>query len=93
MIKPRPPVEVPPPEAHAEDEGGDEEAISNYKSWSNGGFAAIAGYPHITIPLDYVDSLPVGVSFIGRAWDDKKLIEMAFAFEQRNEFYPKPIIE
>jgi len=46
----------------------------------------MAGYPHITIPFDLVDGLPVGISFISTAWDDKSIIEMAYAFEQENEF-------
>ena len=56
-------------------------------------FAASSGYPHITIPFDLVDGLPVGISFISTAWDDKSIIEMAYAFEQENkfnEFYPPP---
>ena len=66
--------------------GGDEKAIEDQRSWGTGGFAAMAGYPHITIPFDLVDGLPVGISFISTAWDDKSIIEMAYAFEQENEF-------
>ncbi|HIK97716.1 MAG TPA: hypothetical protein EYG10_06380, partial [Gammaproteobacteria bacterium] len=67
-------------------DGGDEKAIVDQRSWGTGGFAAMAGYPHITIPFDLVDGLPVGISFISTAWDDKSIIEMAYAFEQENEF-------
>jgi len=67
-------------------DGGDEKAIEDQRSWGTGGFAAMAGYPHITIPFDLVDGLPVGISFISTAWDDKSIIEMAYAFEQENEF-------
>ncbi|GIT34423.1 MAG: hypothetical protein Ct9H300mP4_07420 [Gammaproteobacteria bacterium] len=66
--------------------GGDEQAIENQRSWGNGGFAAMSGYPHITIPFGLVDGLPVGISFISTAWDDKSIIEMAYAFEQENGF-------
>jgi Asp-tRNA(Asn)/Glu-tRNA(Gln) amidotransferase A subunit family amidase/creatinine amidohydrolase/Fe(II)-dependent formamide hydrolase-like protein len=66
--------------------GGDEQAIEDQRSWGTGGFAAMSGYPHITIPFDLVDGLPVGISFISTAWDDKSIIEMAYAFEQENEF-------
>ena len=59
--------------------------MDNQLSWGNGGFAAIAGFPHITIPLSLVNGLPVGVSFIGSAWSEKSLIEMAYAFEQFNQ--------
>ena len=44
--------------------------------------AAVAGYPHITVPAGFVFGLPVGVSFIGRAWSEPKLFKLAYAFEQ-----------
>ena len=44
--------------------------------------AAVAGYPHITVPMGLVDGLPVGLSFFGRAWSEPKLLGLAFAFEQ-----------
>ena len=44
--------------------------------------SAIAGYPSITVPAGYVGPLPVGVSFIGRRWDEPKVIALAYAFEQ-----------
>ena len=69
----------------------------NYKTgdnfengWGNGSISAIAGYPHITIPLDYVDGLPTGVSFMGTAWDEVNLLNIAYSFEQENKFFPRP---
>lgn len=50
----------------------------------SGGFssaAAVAGYPHITVPAGYVHGLPVGISFFGRAWSEPVLIKLAYAFE------------
>lgn len=44
--------------------------------------AAVAGYPHITVPAGYSFGLPVGVSFFGRAWSEPTLIRLAYAFEQ-----------
>ncbi|MBN2346806.1 MAG: amidase [Candidatus Aminicenantes bacterium] len=44
--------------------------------------AAIAGYPSITVPMGFVDELPVGVSFFGRAWSEPVLIEIAYAYER-----------
>lgn len=44
--------------------------------------AARAGYPNITVPMGFIDGLPVGISFFGRAWSEPVLIEMAYAFEQ-----------
>ncbi|MGH7563675.1 MAG: amidase [Gemmatimonadota bacterium] len=44
--------------------------------------AAVAGYPHVTVPAGYAFGLPVGVSFFGRAWSEPILIRLAYAFEQ-----------
>ena len=44
--------------------------------------AAVAGYPHITVPAGYVAGLPVGISFVGTAWTEASLIGMAYAYEQ-----------
>ena len=69
--------------------GGDREARKMEPSWGgSGAYAAMAGYPLITIPLDYSDSLPVGLSFIGTRLDDKKLFEYAYSFEYFNQFKP-----
>jgi amidase len=43
---------------------------------------AVAGYPHITVPMGAVEGLPVGLSFVGTAWSEGKLIGYAYAFEQ-----------
>ena len=42
---------------------------------------AVAGYPHLTVPMGYVRDLPVGISFIGRAWSDATLLALGAAFE------------
>ncbi len=44
--------------------------------------AAISGYPNVTVPAGFVAGLPIGISFIGRPWNEKQLIEIAYAFEQ-----------
>ena len=43
---------------------------------------AIAGYPHLTVPMGYVNSLPIGLSFIGGAWTEARLLQLGFAFER-----------
>ena len=43
--------------------------------------AAMAGYPNITVPMGFIDELPVGVSFFGRAWSEPVLLEIAYAYE------------
>ncbi|HEX8447143.1 MAG TPA: amidase [Sphingomonas sp.] len=47
-----------------------------------GGLAAVAGYPHLTVPMGAVRGLPVGLSFIGPAWSEARLLGLGFAYEQ-----------
>jgi amidase len=44
--------------------------------------AAVAGYPHITVPAGSVKGLPIGLSMIGPAWSEPILLGYAYAFEQ-----------
>lgn len=44
--------------------------------------AAVAGYPHITVPAGHVQGLPVGLSFVGAAYSEALLIRMAYSYEQ-----------
>ena len=48
----------------------------------NSSVAAVAGYPSITVPMGFAGPLPVGLSFIGTAWAEARLIALAYAFEQ-----------
>ena len=43
--------------------------------------AAVAGYPHLTVPMGRVHKLPVGLSFIGTAGSDSRLLAYGHAFE------------
>ena len=43
---------------------------------------AIAGYPHLTVPMGFVRGLPVGMSFIAGRWQDAKVLSLGYAFEQ-----------
>jgi len=52
--------------------------------------AAVSGYPSITVPAGYVFGLPVGMSFIGRAWSEGTLIRLAYAFEQGTKLRRPP---
>jgi len=45
-------------------------------------FAAVAGYPSITVPAGFIQELPAGISFFGRAFSEPTLIKIAYAFEQ-----------
>ena len=44
--------------------------------------AAVAGYPHITVPAGFVHGLPVGISFFSTAWSEPTLLKLAYSFEQ-----------
>jgi amidase len=44
--------------------------------------AAMAGYPHITVPMGAVDNLPIGLSFVSTAYDEPGILKLAYAYEQ-----------
>jgi amidase len=52
--------------------------------------AAVSGYPSITVPAGYAFGLPVGITFIGRAWGEGSLIRLAYAFEQASKVRRPP---
>jgi amidase len=52
--------------------------------------AAVAGYPHITVPAGHVFGLPIGISFIATSWQEPMLIRFAYAFEQATQFRRQP---
>jgi len=52
--------------------------------------AAVAGYPHITVPVGYIFGLPVGISFFAKAWQEPTLIKFAYAFEQATQYRRQP---
>ena len=52
--------------------------------------AARAGYPNITVPMGFVDELPVGLSFFGRAWSEPVLLEIAYAYESGTQHRSAP---
>jgi amidase len=54
------------------------------------GLPAVAGAPHLTVPMGQVSGLPVGISFIGRAWDDAKVLAAGYAFEQATRAWRAP---
>jgi len=51
---------------------------------------AIAGYPHLTVPMGFVDGLPVGMSFIAGKWEDAKVLSLGYAFEQLTQAIRPP---
>lgn len=77
--------------------------ISNGPAWSidliNGdNFAgpsasqlpAVAGYPHLTMPMGMIEGLPIGLSFIGTAWDDARVLAAGHAYELARGAFPRP---
>ncbi|WP_334019574.1 amidase [Alteromonas sp. S015] len=55
-----------------------------------GYLAAIAGYPHLTVPAGQVKDLPVGISFIGGKWQDEDVLKIGKVFEAKHGFFIKP---
>jgi amidase len=62
-------------------------------SFSGGGagnLAAVAGYPHLTVPMALVKGMPVGLSFMGPNWSEAMLLSLGYAFEQARGPFPVP---
>ena len=55
--------------------------------------AALAGYPHITVPMGYTHGLPLGLSFFGGAFSEGNLIGYAYAFEQATQVRRAPTLQ
>ena len=56
--------------------------------------AAIAGYPHLTVPMGAIEGLPVGLSIIGAKWDDHAVLKAGAAYERaRSAVLPQPRFE
>jgi len=61
-----------------------------FTGYGNYSPAAMAGFPHITVPMGLVEGLPVGLNFIASAWEEGKLISIAYAYEQASLKRSKP---
>jgi len=55
-----------------------------------GNYPAVAGYPHLTVPMGQVHGLPVGLSFIGAKWAEARLIALGYSFEQATHARRRP---
>ena len=67
--------------------------VANGDQVSGGGagsLAAVAGYPHLTVPMGLVKGLPVGLSFIGPKWSEQLLLDLGYAYEQARGPFPQP---
>jgi amidase len=62
-----------------------------YPGGGGGYLAAMAGYPHLTVPMGQVKGLPVGLSFIGPKWSDALMLSLGHAYEQARGPLPGPM--
>ena len=56
-------------------------------TWS---IAAVAGYPYITVPAGFINNMPAGIGFFGRAFTEPQIIRIAYAFEQSTKARKTP---
>lgn len=54
------------------------------------GAAAVAGYPSLTVPMGHSDGLPLGLTFMGPAWSEARLIALGYDYEQRTRARKPP---
>jgi amidase len=64
--------------------------LGDHFTGGSSSLAAISGDPAITVPLGFIDNLPVGVTFFGRAWSEPSLIQIAYSYEQGTKHRKKP---
>jgi amidase len=64
--------------------------LGDHFAGGSSSLAAISGYPAITVPMGFVENLPVGVTFFGRAWSEPLLLEIAYSYEQGTKHRKAP---
>jgi amidase len=57
----------------------------SYPGGGAGSLAAVAGYPHLTVPMGHVKGMPVGLSFMGAKWSDALILSLGYAYEQATQ--------
>ncbi len=57
------------------------------------GPAAMAGYPHLTVPMGHVHGLPVGLSFVGAPYTEAVLLSLGYAYEQATKHRQAPTFQ
>ncbi len=62
----------------------------DHDSGSSTSYPAIAGYPHLTVPMGQVRGMPLGLSFIGTQWADARLLGYGFAYQQQGAYFVPP---
>jgi amidase len=61
-----------------------------YPGGGAGTLAAVAGYPHLTVPMGDVKGLPVGLSFMGPKWSDALILSLGYDYEQASQKRKEP---
>jgi amidase len=62
----------------------------NFSGPSVSQLPAVAGYPHLTVPMGTIHGLPIGLSILGSKWDDARVLSAGYAYEQASEKPAKP---
>ncbi|MHA1984544.1 MAG: amidase [Candidatus Hodarchaeales archaeon] len=65
----------------------------HYMGIGNSQITAVIGYPAITVPAGYIHGLPIGISFIGKAFEESTLIKLAYGFEQSTKIRKAPTFQ
>jgi amidase len=55
--------------------------------------AAMAGYPHVTVPMGYAHGLPAGISFVSSAYKEGDIIKLGYAYEQASKKRVAPLFK
>jgi len=66
---------------------------SDHFSIGSSSLAAISGYANVTVPAGFIFGLPIGLSFIGPAYSERELIQIAYAFEQASKARKPPSLD
>ncbi|MCE5345801.1 MAG: amidase [Bacteroidales bacterium] len=64
--------------------------LGDHDSGGSSSLPAKAGYPAITVPMGFINDLPVGITFFGKAWSEPLLFEIAYSYEQGTRHRKKP---
>lgn len=64
--------------------------LGDHFTGGSSSLAAISGYPAITVPMGFVDDLPVGLTFFGREWSEPLLLQLAYSYEQGTKHRKPP---
>jgi amidase len=67
--------------------------LGDHFQLSSSEYAAVSGYPNVTVPAGFVSGLPIGLSFIGPHYSDEALIRLAYAFEQATQKRRPPKVQ